>query len=98
MSNNDVVDYLFDSIYKYQKDFGIKYIKWDMNRSLTEVSSEFLDFDRQGEVSRRYMLGVYRIHKLMADAFPDVLFEGCCGGGGRFDAGMLFYVSQMGIR
>jgi alpha-galactosidase len=74
---------------------NICYVKWDMNRHLTEVFSQDWDAARQGEISHRYMLGVYEVFGRITAAFPDVLFESCSGGGGRFDAGMLFFSPQV---
>ena len=69
----------------------IEYIQWDMNRSISDAYSRLLPTERQGEVFHRYMLGVYKLLDRVTTAFPDVLFEGCASGGGRFDAGMLAY-------
>ena len=73
----------------------ISYIKWDMNRHLTDLHSAALPADRQGELAHRYVLGLYDLMDRLTRAFPDVLFEGCAGGGGRFDAGMLAYCPQI---
>ena len=73
----------------------IEYIKWDMNRNMTDVYSHALPPERQGEVFHRYILGVYALLDRLTSRFPYVLFEGCAGGGGRFDAGMLAYVPQI---
>jgi alpha-galactosidase len=66
-----------------------------MNRSLSEFYSLGLEFTRQGEFSHRYVLGVYALAEHLMAAFPDVFFEGCASGGGRFDAGMLYYFPQI---
>ena len=71
------------------------YIKWDFNRCISDVYSHALPADRQGEVPHRYMLGLYRVLETLTTRFPHVLFEGCSGGGGRFDAGMLHYTPQI---
>jgi alpha-galactosidase len=73
---------------------SISYIKWDMNRHLTEVGSARLPPERQRETAHRYVLGLYRVLEEITSAFPDILFESCSGGGGRFDPGMLYYMPQ----
>ena len=95
LSRPEVVQYLFDTIAGVLRSANIEYVKWDMNRNLTEVYSAALPPERQGEVAHRYMLGVYRLHEMLLEAFPNLLIEGCSGGGGRFDAGMLGYVPQI---
>jgi alpha-galactosidase len=70
---------------------NIEYIKWDMNRSISDWYSECLPKDREGEMPHRYVLGLYDLLERLNTAYPNVLFEGCSGGGGRFDAGMLYY-------
>lgn len=95
MTNPEVVEHLFQVFSKLLTDNHITYVKWDMNRSLADRHSDHLPEDRQGEVHHRYMLGVYDLLDRLTKAFPDVLFEGCSGGGGRFDAGMLYYTPQI---
>jgi len=94
-SRSDVVDYLHESISKVLNSANIEYVKWDMNRHLTQVWSQELPPDRQGEVYHRYVLGVYALLECLIKEFPHILFEGCSGGGGRFDAGMLYYTPQI---
>ena len=77
------------------QNHDIAYVKWDMNRNLSDVYSRALPPERQGEAAHRYMLGVYRLLETLTQRFPQVLFEGCAGGGGRFDAGMLCYFPQI---
>jgi alpha-galactosidase len=77
------------------KEVPVSYVKWDMNRPLTEAGSAALPPDRQRETAHRYMLGVYDMMERLVSAFPDVLFEGCAGGGGRFDPGILYYMPQI---
>ena len=72
----------------------ISYVKWDMNRNITEPWSPALPPDRQGEFFHRYILGVYDLYERLTSAFPDILFESCAGGGGRFDPGMLAFAPQ----
>ncbi|MCI8442373.1 MAG: alpha-galactosidase [Provencibacterium sp.] len=95
MSRGDVVDYLFEAISRVLSSANIAYVKWDMNRHLTNVFSAKLPAGQQGEIYHRYMLGVYELLERLTGAFPEVLFEGCSGGGGRFDAGMLYYTPQI---
>ncbi len=95
MGRKEVVDYLFDSMSLMIAENNIEYIKWDMNRNLTEIFSTQLPANRQGEVAHRYVLGVYELHERLLTRFPNLLIEGCSGGGGRFDAGMLYYVPQI---
>ncbi len=95
LSRPEVADWLYDTIAGLLTDYDISYIKWDMNRSLTDLYSRGLPPDRQGEVGHRYMLGLYGVLERLTASFPHVLFEGCAGGGGRFDAGMLAYFPQI---
>ena len=94
-SRKEIVDCIFRVISKLLTDNEISYVKWDMNRNITEFYSETLPYDRQGELSHRYILGVYDLADRLTQAFPDILFEGCAGGGGRFDGGMLYYFPQI---
>lgn len=95
MSREDVREYLYESITVILKEANIEYIKWDMNRHLTNVYSLNLPANRQGEVYHRYVLGLYDLLERLTTENPEVLFEGCSGGGGRFDAGMLYYSPQI---
>ena len=95
MSRQEVVDYLFDSISKLLRESNIEYIKWDMNRPISDVYSHGAPRDRQGEIGHRYVLGVYQLMDRLTSAFPEVLFEGCAGGGGRFDPAILYYSPQI---
>jgi len=72
----------------------VSYVKWDMNRHMTEIGSALLPPDRQRETAHRYMLGLYQVMEKITSSFPDVLFESCSGGGGRFDPGILYYMPQ----
>ena len=85
MSRSDVIDYLYESISAVLRSAKISYIKWDFNRSLSNVFSGGLPADRQGEVAHRFVLGSYRLMERLRESFPDVMIEGCSGGGGRFD-------------
>ena len=93
-SRAEVVDHVFTQLSDVFSTAKISYVKWDMNRSLTEVFSSALPADQQGEVAHRHMLGVYALLERLTTAFPHILFESCASGGARFDAGMLFYAPQ----
>lgn len=93
-SRKEVVDHIYDMMAKILSEAKVSYIKWDMNRSITECYSSALPPDRQGEVYHRYILGVYDLYERLTSRFPHVLFESCASGGGRFDPGMLYYAPQ----
>ncbi|MFO8069860.1 MAG: alpha-galactosidase [Alkalibacterium sp.] len=93
-SNPEVVDALFNQMDAILTHGKIDYIKWDMNRYITEPFSTLLPHDRQGELYHRYILGVYSLYERLLDRYPDLLIESCAGGGGRFDPGLLYYAPQ----
>ena len=93
-SRKEVVNCIYDMMYRILSEAKISYIKWDMNRSITECYSAALPADRQGEVFHRYILGVYDLYERLNTAFPQILFESCASGGGRFDPGILYYAPQ----
>ncbi len=93
-SRQEIVDYLYEKMSAIIKQANLSYIKWDMNRNITEAFSQKLPVDQQGEFFHRYILGVYRLYDRLTTEFPHVLFESCAGGGGRFDPGMLYYAPQ----
>lgn len=95
LSRKDVVDWLYETLSQLLRDNPIDYIKWDMNRNLADLYSRALPAHQQGELAHRYVLGLYSLLERLTTEFPDVLFEGCAGGGGRFDAGMLAYCPQI---
>ncbi|MBU3215395.1 alpha-galactosidase [Clostridium estertheticum] len=94
LSREDVCTYIIKSVSNVLSSANISYVKWDMNRNMTEIGSECLPVERQKETAHRYMLGLYRIMDEITSSFPNILFESCSGGGGRFDPGMLFYMPQ----
>ncbi|KAB8128260.1 alpha-galactosidase [Gracilibacillus oryzae] len=96
-SRSEVVDYIFEMMDKILSKSKITYIKWDMNRHITEAYSQKLPSDQQGEVFHRYILGVYDLYERLIKKYPEVLFESCAGGGARFDPGMLYYAPQTWI-
>lgn len=95
LSRPQVCDYLYEKISSVLESAPITYLKWDMNRSISDVWSAALSPECQGETAHRYMLGLYDLLERLTQRFPQVLFEGCSGGGGRFDAGMLYYTPQI---
>lgn len=94
-SREDVRTYIFDRMCEILESSDIEYVKWDANRHLTDVWSALLPAERQGEVFHRFILGLYDFLEKITQRFPNVLFEGCSGGGGRFDAGMMYYHPQI---
>ena len=94
-SKREVVDYIHDVLCDILKHNDISYVKWDKNRDFSEYYSDALGYEGQGELCHRYMLGVYDLAQRLTSEFPDVFFEGCAGGGGRFDGGMLYYFPQI---
>ena len=93
-SRKEIVDHIYNMMAKILSEAKVSYIKWDMNRSITECFSKALPADRQGEVFHRYILGVYDLYERLTSTFSEVLFESCASGGGRFDPGMLYYAPQ----
>ena len=94
MSRRDVQEYLIKSINDILDDANIYYMKWDINRSLADIWSNVLSAEKQGEVYHRYILGLYHVMDEIILTHPDILFEGCSGGGGRYDPAMLHYYPQ----
>ncbi|MBI1704140.1 alpha-galactosidase [Lactobacillus crispatus] len=91
----EVRNNIFDQMKAILDSGKIDYIKWDMNRHLSDIYQADLPADRQGEVYHRYVLGLYDLLEKIVDRYPDLLIEGCSGGGGRFDAGMAYYNPQI---
>ena len=94
LSRKEVCDYVIAAVRQILKDNPIDYVKWDMNRHLTDVGSVYFEPDRQGEITHRYVLGLYYIMDVLTSEFSEILFESCSSGGGRFDPGMLYYMPQ----
>ena len=93
-SREEVVDCIYGMLKKVIADAPISYIKWDMNRPMTEVYNAQLPAECQGMVYHKYIMGVYSLYERLRNDFPDILFESCSSGGNRFDAGMLYYAPQ----
>lgn len=93
-SRKEVCDAIIEMLSNILAASPIAYVKWDMNRNMTEIGSAALSADRQRETAHRYMLGLYRVMEEITSKFPDILFESCSGGGGRFDPGILYYMPQ----
>ncbi len=95
VTKKEVRDYIMEQIFKVIDSCQADYIKWDVNRALGNVFSQGVEAGRQGEVFHRHMLGVYDMMERLIARYPNLLFETCAGGGGRFDAGMLYYSPQI---
>lgn len=94
MTRKDVRDNIFDQMYDVLSKNNIAYLKWDYNRPITEPASMALDKKHQREFFHRFILGTYELMDRITSAFPNILFESCAGGGGRYDPGMLYYMPQ----
>ena len=95
LSRPEVQDYAYECVAKILRSANIKYVKWDMNRQLSDLGSTYLDEDSQQELFHRYVLGMYAMQERLVQEFPDLLLENCSGGGARFDPGMLYYSPQI---
>jgi alpha-galactosidase len=93
-SRPEVVEGIYQQLIQVFDGSAITYIKWDMNRNITEAYSRGLAPEKQGELMHRYILGVYTLYERMTARYPNILFESCSAGGGRFDPGMLYYAPQ----
>lgn len=94
LSREDVQQYVIDAVSKVLSSANIEYVKWDMNRNMSEYGSALLKPERMKEVQHRYILGLYHVLETVTSRFPYVLFESCASGGGRYDGGMLYYMPQ----
>lgn len=95
LSREDVLSYICGAVGRILRENRISYVKWDMNRHMTDAYSRLLPPQKQPEIYHRYIKNLYRLLDTLTKEFPDVVFEGCSGGGGRFDAGMLYYTPQI---
>ncbi len=95
LCNPEVQDYVIHAMSRVFSEKGISYVKWDMNRLMSDVYSPYLPEEKQGEVAHRYVMGLYRIMDTLTKQFPHILFEGCASGGCRFDLGILSYFPQI---
>lgn len=93
-TNQEVIDYLFEAISSIIQETKLEYIKWDYNRHITDAFTATLLATKQMEFGHRYILGVYQLLERLTKAYPEVLFESCSSGGGRFDLGMMYYAPQ----
>lgn len=93
-SKKEVREYIGDMMENLLAEVPVSYIKWDMNRTFSEVFSNGNDREYQGKVCHKYILGVYELYERLTSRFPHVLFESCASGGARFDPGMLYYAPQ----
>lgn len=98
-SNPEVIDNIFNQMKKIIEEANVKYIKWDMNRNITEAYSNYLQKQKinQTEFFHRYILGLYDLYERITSNFPNILIEGCAGGGGRYDLGILYYSPQIWV-
>lgn len=95
LTRPEVLEYVWSCIEKTLRSANIEYLKWDMNRQLSDLGGLALPADRQGELYHRYVLAVYELQERLVHTFPDLLLENCSGGGARFDPGMLYYCPQI---
>ena len=95
ISRKEVRDYILEMMFKVLHSANISYVKWDMNRPLSDLGSACLQAENQGELYHRYVLGMYEMQERLLAEFPDLLLENCSGGGARFDPGMLYYSPQI---
>lgn len=95
LTRKEVRDYAYECVAKILRSANIEYVKWDMNRQLSDIGSLELPADQMGELYHRYVLAVYEMQERMMTEFPHLLLENCSGGGARFDPGMLYYSPQI---
>ncbi len=95
LTRKEVVDYVYNSVKNVISSANIKYVKWDMNRQITDLGSSFIEPEHHGGILHRYVLAVYDMMNRLTTDFPDLLLENCSGGGARFDPGMLYYSPQI---
>ncbi len=95
ITRQEVWDGVYSQLYKTLSSANVEYVKWDMNRPLSDVGSLKVEPERQGELMHRYVLAVYRMQAQLLKDFPNLLLENCSSGGARYDAGMLFFSPQI---
>ena len=95
LSRKEVRDYIYEQVSTVLHSANIRYVKWDMNRQLSDLGSSYLPTENKQELFHRYTLGVYELQERLVTEFPDLLLENCSGGGARFDPGMLYYSPQI---
>jgi len=95
LANPEVQEFIIEKMTQVFSSAEISYVKWDFNRIFSDVYSPFLPPERQGETAHRYVLGLYRVLRVLTERFPDILFEGCAAGGNRFDLGILRFFPQI---
>lgn len=93
-SRKEVVDHIFEMLDEVIGESKISYIKWDMNRYITECYSHASAAREQGQVMHKHILGVYDLYTRLTQKYPEILFESCASGGARFDPGMLYFAPQ----
>lgn len=95
LTNPEVCDFIYNSVAEVLKNTNIEYVKWDYNRTMAHIGSAYLSAEQMGEYYHRYILGLYSVLERLTTDYPNILFEGCASGGGRFDMGMLYYTPQI---
>ena len=95
ITRKEVRDYAYNQVAAILRSANIEYVKWDMNRQISDVGTPSLPKDRQGEFFHRYVLALYEMQERLVTEFPNLLLENCSGGGARFDPGIFFYSPQI---
>lgn len=95
LTQKEVQNYLIEQMKNVFSSGNITYVKWDMNRVVSDAFSQKLEASRQGEFYHRYIIGLYNVLKVLTETFPHILFESCSSGGNRFDLGMMCYMPQV---
>ena len=95
LTRREVIEHVYESVAKILRSANIEYVKWDMNRQISDLGSYGLDVERQGEICHKFVLGVYELQERLLQEFPHLLLENCSSGGARFDPGMLYYSPQI---
>ncbi len=94
LTNSEVIDHLEQTLNELFQTCRPAYVKWDMNRAVSDHFSAALEAASQGELAHRYILGLYELLGRLTRAWPEILFESCASGGSRFDCGMLYFMPQ----